>query len=296
MNKINDSRGDRILYTIADILLIFVLIIVAYPVIYVISSSFSSGAAVSSGRVVLWPVDFSLQGYQLVFVNKTVWIGMKNSIIYTIAGTVINMFLSIMAAYPLSRPQYRFKGLLGTMFTITMIFSAGIIPTYIIMSRMNLVNSVVGYLLLNAVTTYNMVIIKTYFKNSIPADLFDAAAIDGCSEFQILSKVVLPLSKSVLSVVTLYYAVAHWNAYFNALIYLPKEEMQPLQCVLRRILDSSKVNLADIENAEDMVDMLGAADLLKYSLIVIATVPILVVYPFVQKFFKKGVMIGSVKG
>ena len=290
------ARGDRILYFITNVFLVLVFLLVLYPIVYVISCSFSSGSAVSSGRVVLWPVDLSLKGYELVFKDSVVWTGLGNSIYYTVVGTAINMILSVLAAYPLSRSKFRFKKIVTLMFTITMVFSAGMIPTYIIMSRMNLVGTVFGYLMLSAISTYNMVIIRTYFKNSIPGELFDAASIDGCNEFQILGKVVLPLSKSVLAVVTLYYAVAHWNAYFDALIYLRDPDLVPLQCVLRNILASSRISLSDVADSESIEEMLGATDVLKYSLIVVATAPILVVYPFVQKFFRQGVMIGSVKG
>ena len=296
--KIKRRRGwdDRILYASTDIILVLLLLIVAYPIIYVISCSFSSGAAVSSGRVLLWPVDFSLQGYKIIFGYKTVWSGFANSVFYTVVGTTINMALSVLAAYPLSRPHYQGGRVVTIMFTMTMMFSAGLIPTYLLMSKMHLTNTRAVMVLLGAISAYNMIIIRTYFKNSIPGELIEAARIDGCSELRTLWSVVLPLSKAVLAVVTLYYAVGHWNSYFNAMVYLRDRSMHPLQLVLRDILSANQVDMTQITDPELLREMAGTAELMKYSLIVVSSAPIIAAYPFVQKFFEKGVMIGSVKG
>lgn len=290
------SWDDKILYSVTNVVLLVLLIAVAYPIIYVISCSFSSGAAVSSGQVLLWPVDFSVQGYKIVFSYKSVWVGFKNTLFYTVIGTMANMLLSVLAAYPLSRPNYQGRKICTTLFTITMMFNAGIIPKYLLMSNLGLTNTRWALILAATISTYNMIIIRTYFKNSIPSELIEAARIDGCSELRTLWSVVLPLSKAVLSVVTLYYAVGHWNSYFNAMIYLRDRDLQPLQMVLRDILTASKVDLTQVEDAELLAQMLGAADLIKYAMIVVSSAPIIAMYPFVQKFFEKGVMIGSVKG
>jgi len=294
--KRNRSWDDKLLYASTDIILFLLLLVVGYPIIYVLSCSFSSGAAVSSGQVLLWPVDFSLQGYKIIFNYKSVWTGFSNTIFYTVVGTTLNMILSVLVAYPLSRPNYQGKGIVTMLFTITMMFSAGIIPSYLLMSNLGLTNTRWALILVGAISTYNMIIIRTYFKNSIPSELIEAARIDGCSELRTLWSVVLPLSKAVLSVVTLYYAVSHWNSYFNAMIYLRDRDLQPLQMVLRDILAASKIDLTQIEDPELLAQMTGTADLIKYSLIVVSSAPIIAAYPFVQKFFKKGVMIGSVKG
>ena len=295
--RIKHNRGwdDRFLFATTDIILVLLLVVVAYPIIYVLSNSFSSGIAVSSGQVLLWPVDPSLIGYKTVFSYSSVWVGFANSIFYTVVGTMINMILSVLAAYPLSRPNYQGRGVVTIMFTMTMIFSAGMIPTYLLMSNLHLTNSRLGILLMGAISAYNMIIIRTYFKSSIPGELIEAARIDGCSELRTLFSVVLPLSKAVLSVVTLYYAVAHWNNYFTCMLYLRDANKQPLQVVLRNILDAQQVDQMATD-PELRRQMAGMADLIKYCLIVVTSVPIIAMYPFVQKFFEKGVMIGGVKG
>ena len=290
------TMDDRILYATTDVILLLLLLVVGYPIIYVLSCSFSSGTAVSSGQVLLWPVDFSIQGYKVIFNYRSVWLGFGNSAFYTIVGTIVNMGLSVLAAYPLSRPNYQGRKVGTLLFTITMMFSAGIIPKYLLMSNMGLTNTRWALILGGAISAYNMIIIRTYFRNSIPSELIEAARIDGCSELRTLWSIVLPLSKAVLAVVTLYYAVGHWNSYFNAMIYLRDRNLQPLQMVLRDILAASKIDLTQIDDPELLAQMTGMADLIKYALIVVSSAPIIAAYPFVQKFFQKGVMIGSVKG
>lgn len=295
--KRNRSWDDKLLYAATDIMLVLLLLVVGYPIIYVLSCSFSSGAAVSSGRVLLWPVEFSLSGYEVVFSYSSVWGGYANTIFYTVTTTILNMLMSVLVAYPLSRPNYQGRKVVTIIYTITMMFSAGLIPGYLLASSLNLVNSRWGFvLMMGGVTTYNMIIIRTYFKNSIPSELIEAARIDGCSELRTLWSVVLPLSKAVLSVVTLYYAVSHWNSYFQALIYLRPQELHPLQLILREILSAATIDPSQIDDPELLEKLQGMADLMKYSLIVISSAPLIIAYPFVQKFFKAGVMIGSVKG
>lgn len=294
--KRNRSWDDKLLYASTDIILVLLLLVVGYPIVYVLSCSFSSGVAVSSGQVLLWPVDFSLQGYKIIFNYKSVWTGFGNTIFYTFFGTLLNMVLSVLVAYPLSRPNYQGRKLVTGMFTFLMMFAAGLIPTYLLMSNLHLTNTRWVMILIGGISTYNMIIIRTYFKNSIPSELIEAARIDGCSELRTLFSVVLPLSTAVLAVVTLYYAVGHWNSYFTAMIYLRDRNLQPLQMVLRDILAASKIDLTQIDDPELLAQMTGTADLIKYSLIVVSSAPIIAAYPFVQKFFKTGVMIGSVKG
>lgn len=290
------TMDDKILYAVTDVILVLLLLVVGYPIVYVLSCSFSSGTAVSSGQVLLWPVDFSIQGYKVIFNYRSVWLGFGNSAFYTIVGTIVNIILSVLAAYPLSRPNYQGRKFGTLLFTITMMFSAGIIPKYLLMSNLGLTNTRWALILGSAISAYNMIIIRTYFRNSIPGELIEAARIDGCSELRTLWSIVLPLSKAVISVVTLYYAVGHWNSYFNAMIYLRNRDLQPLQMVLRDILNASKIDLTQIDDPELLAQMTGMADLIKYALIVVSSAPIIAAYPFVQKFFKTGVMIGSVKG
>lgn len=295
-HKIGVCLADRIMYAVVAFFMIVLLILVLYPLVYVVSSSFSSGAAVSSGKVLLFPVDFSLVGYRLVLSYPRVWTGYLNSIIYTVGGTALNMLLTIMAAYPLSRRKFRGKRLYTLYFMITMFFSGGIIPTYILMSRLGLTNTRWAILLTGTISVYNMIVMRTFFQNSIPQELFDAARIDGVSDVGYLLRIVLPLSKAVLAVIILYYAVAHWNSYFDALMYLRNRELHPLQIVLRDLLNAARIDASQITDSELMQELNGSNEVMKYSLIVVSALPVLVAYPFVQKFFQKGIMVGSVKG
>lgn len=295
-NRVGIPREDKIMYAIIYTVMCVLLVLVLYPLIYVVSSSFSSGAAVSSGRVLLWPVDFSTKGYEIIFSYKLVWTGYRNTIFYTVVATAFNLILTTCAAYPLSRRDFHGRGFYMTLFMIIMFFSGGMIPNYILMSKLNLTNTPWAVILSGGISVTNMIIMRTYFMNSIPNDLFDAARIDGITDWGYLFKIVLPLSRAIIAVIILYYAVAHWNSYFTAMLYIRDQDLYPLQMVLRDILNASRVDLSQIDDAELLAAMTGAADLIKYSLIVVATVPILCAYPFVQKYFEKGVMIGSVKG
>lgn len=295
-NRIDLCLSDRIMQAIVYALMFLLILIILYPLIYVVSSSFSSGEAVSTGKVLLWPVEFSLQGYKAVFAYQQVWVGYRNTIFYTVVGTLLNLTLTIMAAYPLSRKNFQFRNFYMTLFLIIMFFSGGIIPNYILMTKLHLTNTRWSLILSGSISVYNMIIMRTYFQNSIPNELLEAAKIDGITDIGYLLKVVLPLSKSILAVITLYYAVSHWNSYFNAMLYLRDESLYPLQLVLRSILNVGKIDLSQITDAEIIKQMRGLSDLMKYSLIIISSAPIIIAYPFVQKFFEKGVMIGSVKG
>lgn len=237
-----------------------------------------------------------MQGYKAVFAYQQVWVGYRNTIFYTVVGTLLNLTLTIMAAYPLSRKNFQFRNFYMTLFLIIMFFSGGIIPNYILMTKLHLTNTRWSLILSGSISVYNMIIMRTYFQNNIPNELLEAAKIDGITDIGYLLKVVLPLSKSILAVITLYYAVSHWNSYFNAMLYLRDESLYPLQLVLRSILNVGKIDLSQITDAEIIKQMRGLSDLMKYSLIIISSAPIIIAYPFVQKFFEKGVMIGSVKG
>ena len=295
-NRVGIPREDKIMYTIVYTVMTVLLITVTYPLIYVLSSSFSSGQAVSSGKVLLWPVDFSVMGYKIIFSYKLVWVGYFNTIVITLTATAINMLLTICAAYPLSRRDFKGRNLYMTLFMITMFFSGGMIPNYILMSNLHLTNTRWSVILSGAISVTNMIIMRTYFINSIPSELFEAARIDGITDWGYLFKIVLPLSKAIMAVVLLYYAVAHWNSYFTAMLYIRDRNLYPLQIVLRDLLNASKIDLSQIQDAEVLAQMTGAADLIKFALIVVSAAPILCAYPFVQKYFEKGVMIGSVKG
>lgn len=293
---IRDCREDKILYTVVTTVLVFFIIIVAYPLIYVVSSSFSSGMAVSTGRVLLWPVDFSLEGYKTVFSHRLIGSGYRNTIFYTFAGTLIDVTITVMCAYPLARKDFPMRKFFMVIFIITMFFNGGMIPTYMVVAKLKLTNTIWAMLLPGALSVYNMILVRTFIQNSIPVELLEVAQIDGCSDARYFFSILLQLSKPVIAVITLYYAVGHWNSYFNAMMYLSNEELYPLQIVLRQVLLASKVNLSDMVDVEAMVAKQGLSDVLKYALIVVSTAPILCIYPFVQRFFIKGVMIGAVKG
>lgn len=292
------SVGDRVMDTVINIVMALLFLVVLYPLVYVVSSSFSSGDAVFNGKVILWPVDFSTFGYEIVLKFPKVWVGYKNTIINTVLGTIMNVFTTTLVAYPLSRKEFQGKGFYMFIFMFTMWFGGGLVPTYILMSDLGLINNRLSVLLTGLVSISNMVVMRSFFRNSIPGDLHDAARVDGISDIGYLIKIVLPLSKAIFSVITLYYAVAHWNAYFSAMIYLREPSMMTLQQVLKDLLAQANPSLDDVSDvsAEDLANMQYAADLMKYSLIVISSAPILCAYPFVQKYFEKGVMIGSVKG
>ena len=292
------STGDRIMDTTINVIMFVLFLVVLYPLVYVVSSSFSSGDAVFNGKVILWPVDFSTYGYEIVLKFPKVWVGYKNTIINTVLGTVMNVFTTTLVAYPLSRKEFQGKGFYMFIFMFTMWFGGGLVPSYILMSDLGLVNNRLAVLLTGLVSISNMVVMRSFFRNSIPGDLHDAARVDGISDIGYLVKIVLPLSKAIFSVITLYYAVAHWNAYFSAMIYLRDPSMMTLQQVLKDLLAQANPSMDDVAglSAEDIANMQYAADLMKYSLIVISSAPILCAYPFVQKYFERGVMIGSVKG
>ena len=292
------SKGDRIMDTTINIVMFLLFLVVLYPLVYVVSSSFSSGDAVFKGKVILWPVDFSTFGYEIVLKYPKVWIGYKNTIINTVVGTIMNVFTTTLVAYPMSRREFQGKGFYMFIFMFTMWFGGGLVPTYILMSDLGLVNNRLAVLLTGLVSISNMVVMRSFFRNSIPGDLHDAARVDGISDIGYLVKIVLPLSKAIFSVITLYYAVAHWNAYFSAMIYLMDPDKVTLQQVLKELLAQANPSLDDVQGmtAEEIANMQYSADLMKYSLIVVSSAPILCAYPFVQKYFERGVMIGSVKG
>ena len=294
--KIRDSAEDRVFYAVVNVIMAAVLIVVLYPLIYVVSSSISKASAVQAGKVILLPVGFSLDGYRTVFQYKTVMTGYLNSAKYMVLGTSINVVITLICAYPLSRRTLPMRGFFMFLFTFTMYFGGGLIPTYLVVRKLKLLNTVWALVLPGALGVYNMIITRTFIQNTIPGEMLEAAQIDGCSDIQFFFHMVLPLSKAIIAVITLYYAVGHWNSWFDAFIYLTNRDMYPLQLILRDILLVSQVDVTLIDDPEILERMIGLADLMKYSLIVIATVPMMALYPFVQKYFIRGVMIGSLKG
>lgn len=293
---IRASKGDRVYYTLIITFSILVLITVLYPLIYVVSSSFSSGSAVTNGKVILWPVNPSIQGYKVILGNHSVGTGYYNTVLNSVIGTALGLAFTVMMAYPLARKNLHGRGFFMVLWIIPMFFYGGLIPTYILKTKLGIVNTRWAVIQVGMITTYNMTIVRTFFENSIPNELYEASRIDGISDIGYLIKIVLPLSKAVLAVITLYLVVNYWNNYFQAMIYLRDPSLKTLPLVLREILNASQMNLTDYSDPELLAQMQEAADVMKYSLIVVSTVPLMVGYIFVQKFFDKGVMIGALKG
>jgi putative aldouronate transport system permease protein len=296
MKKKNITQ-DKVVCFINYILLALLLVIVLYPIIYIISCSFSSGRALMSGRVRLLPVEFTLDSYKAVFKYDSIWVGYRNSIIYTVVGTVISIVLTLFAAYPLSRDDFRGKKFLTAIFLFTMMFSGGLIPSYLVVKNLKLIDTIWAVVLPGAVSAYNMIVARTFFKQTISKELFEAAEMDGCSDFKFFIKMVIPLSTPIVAVLCLWVAVSLWNSYFNPMLYINSQEKYPLQLVLRRILLMSQVDLKSSNvNPELIFKNKYLSEMLKYGTIIISSLPLMILYPFIQKYFVKGVMIGSVKG
>ena len=295
INKVNESPVDRVFMFFNASILVVITVAILLPLIFIVSASFSSSEAVIAGRVSLWPVDFSLQGYQTIFEHKKVWDGFGNSLFYTVFGTIFNVFMTIIAAYPLSRDDLVGRRVITIAFIFTMLFSGGLIPTYMVVRDLGLLNTRAAMILPTGIGIFNLLITITFFRTTIPPELIEAARIDGANDFRTFGSIILPLARPIIAVLTLFYAVNHWNSYFSALIYLKDQELFPLQIVLREILIENSIDASMLIDIEDLVAREGLRELLKYSLIVVASVPVLILYPFVQRHFVKGMMIGSVK-
>lgn len=291
----NSLRSDFAFDVIVNLLGICIVLIVLIPLIFVIAASFSDPDLVIKGKVLLLPKSFTTKAYTMVFENEDIWRGFRNSCLYTIAGTLTSVILTILAAYPLSRKELPGRNLFMMLILFTMYFSGGMIPTYLLVKDLGMYNTIWALLIPAAISTYNLIVAKTFFENSIPGELYESARLDGCGNVAMLHRIVLPLSKAILAVLVLYYAVGIWNAYFDALIYVRDTSLHPLQIVLRNILllgQTEQMGTNDV----GMADKIKMAEAVKYSAIVVSSVPMLLIYPFVQKYFVKGVMIGAVKG
>ena len=297
--SISDSRSDKIFRAVGTTVLALLLVLILYPLYFILIASVSDVVAVNSGQVLLLPKGLHLSAYHRVFLNENVLTGYRNTIIYATLGTVINLALTLTAGYALS---VKFPGRNIAMFLIvfTMFFSGGIIPLYLVVRSLGIIDSIWAMVLPVAVNAYNLIITRTFITVTIPVDLYDAARVDGLSRLQYFRLVVLPLSSVIIAILTLFYAVDHWNAYFHALIFLTSRDLFPLQIVLREIVIQSNIAYTSVDDnlsdPESITALQNAAESLKYALIVVSSLPVLVLYPFVQKHFAKGVMIGSIKG
>ena len=298
MAAIEETRGDKIANCINYILLFFILIITFYPLYFVVIASISDPNLINSGKVILLPKGISFAGYRHIFDDPRIASGYFNTIFYTVFGTLINLVVTIPAAYALSRKDLVGRSAITIVFIITMFFSGGLIPTFLLMKGLHLLDTRWAILLLGATNMTNIVIARTFFQSTIPWELQEAAKIDGCSDFRLFFTIILPLSSAIIAVLALFFAVAHWNNYFKALVYLRREKLFPLQLILREMLIKSEFDAQMILTGDTatMNDQLKIAEQIKYGLIIVSTLPIMMVYPFVQKFFVKGVMIGALKG
>jgi len=291
--RVKEPVGDRIFLMGVYVLLTVFLVIVLLPLWYIVVSSVSSPEAVSAGRVFLWPVDFTWRGYETVLTNSKILLGFGNSVFYTVVGTAVSVTLTVMLAYPLSRANFVGGKFLTGAVVFTMLFAGGLIPTYLVVQELGLLDSRWALIVPKAVSVWPAILAITFFRTSVPDEVYEAARIDGASELRILWQIVLPLAKPMIAVIALMYAIVQWNSYFDALIYLRDDTLYPLQLVLRNILILNNDAGTDVAAA---IERQQLANLLKYSLIVVSTVPMLIIYPFVAKYFTQGLVLGAVKG
>ncbi len=290
------AKGDRLFDAINITLLVGITILVLYPLVFVLSASISNPIHVVAGDLWLWPKEITFDGYKRIFANRDILTGYGNTLLYTTVGTAVNLVLTICAAYPLSRRDLRGRGIVVALIVFTMFFSGGLIPTYLLVKDLGLLNTMWAMILPNAIAVYNVIIMRTYFQTSIPLEMQEAASIDGCDDFKILTRIVLPLSMPIIAVMVLFYAVAHWNAFFNALIYLSERHKFPLQLILREILIQGQMqDMMDI-NDDTVAKKLMEVETIKYGVVVVASLPMMILYPFLQRYFVKGIMIGALKG
>ncbi len=299
----NSSSDKRFNYVNGAILLLLT-VVVAYPLYFVVIASISSPSAVNLGKVIFFPKEINFTGYSFVFQERKLWDGYLVTIVLTIVGTLVNLALTLTGAYALTKSNLPGIRVIMFLFTFTMFFGGGLIPSYILVVNLGLRDTLWALILPNAVSVYNLILVRTYINSNIPEDIIDASKIDGCSDFRLFRSIVLPLSKPIIATMALFYGVGHWNQFFQALIYINKEKLFPLQLVLRNLLLTGNNAMTDMisaanmtgENAKYLSELMQRAEILKYAVIIVSTIPILLVYPFLQKYFMQGIMAGSLKG
>lgn len=302
VTTIKESKSDKLFLVLNYVYLLIALVVVLYPLVYIVSASVSTPKYVSSGEMWLFPKGLTLDGYRLVFENPKIWLGYRNTIVYTLIGTLLNLAVTLPAAYALSRSDFVGRHLFMGMFLVTMFFSGGLVPTYLMVKNLGLVNTVGALILPVSASVWNIIVARTFFQSTIPKELQEAAHVDGCTNLRLFLRIVLPLSAPIVAVMALFYGVGHWNSYFPALIYLNDDTKYPLQMVLRQILVLQEMSAETTgtaisgDIAQAMANKAEIASLVKYAVIIVSTLPVIVVYPFLQRYFVQGVMIGSVKG
>ncbi len=294
--RIKESRGDRAFEVCVYIIVTVILILVAYPLIYVISASLSNPVDIITGRLILFPRDLQFRAYRAVFASRDVLLGYRNTVLYSVAGTAINILMTTSGAYALSRRDMYGRTAITFMISFTMFFSGGMIPTYIVIKDLGLLNSFWVMVVPGAISTTNLLIMRNYFQHSVPQEIIEAAYVDGCTNVGTLVRVVLPVSKSIIAVMVIFYLVGHWNSYFNAMLYLNDRSRYTLQVFLREILIKNGLGDMGAGSETSTVEMTLLYESLKFAVIVVATLPMMLFYPFMQRYFVKGVMMGSIKG
>ena len=304
--KIRQTKADVVFDVFNTVFMVLLMFVILYPLYFTVIASFSDPYAVVNGRVVFWPINPTLEPYENVFKENRIWIGYRNNLINVPLGTLWNLILTLPTAYVLSKKKLHGRGLFATYFLIPMYFGGGLIPTYMQIKGMGLINTPYTLIILGGLSIYNMIVSRVFFQTSIPEDIYESATIDGASDFRQFFQMALPLAKPIIAVMALFYAVGRWNDYFTALIYISDNNLQPLQIILRGILLLNQTALAnlntqnlgqdDIEYMLTLARQVYMAEGMKYSLIFISSAPLLIAYPFVQKYFVKGIMIGSLKG
>jgi len=294
--RIRETGADLAFTIINTTILLLFFLSVLYPLVYVLSASFSNPSDVVAGRVVLLPVNPTLRAYITIFQYERIWTGYMNSLFYAIVGTTVNVIMTIIAAYPLSRRDLVGRNPIMFLFVFTMLFSGGLIPLFITVNQVGLYDTRWALIIPQALSVWNLMIAVTYFRTSLPQELLEAAQLDGCNDFNYLWRIVLPLSTPIIAVLALFYAIGHWNQFFAAIIFLGNKDLFPLQIILRDILIQNTIDLNMIEDVRVMAEKEGLRTLLKFALIVVASGPVMLIYPFVQKYFVQGLMIGAIKG
>lgn len=293
---LSEGMSDKIFDIINHSIMTLIILLIIYPLYYIVIASISSPDAVGLGKVWIYPVSITFEGYKRIFKDEQIWLGYRNVMIYTFFGTILNITITMMLAYTLSRKKFFLKKALMIYITITMYFGGGLIPTYLVVKRLGLYDSWLIMIIMGAVNVFNVIVARTFIQGNIADELYDASMIDGCSHIRFFIKIVFPLSKAIIAVLMLYYGVSHWNNYFTAMIYIQDQNKYPLQLILRRIL------IQNLPQDRSVMDMIGGeqrrrlAELIKFGVIIVSSAPVLILYPFLQKFFVKGVMIGSLKG
>lgn len=301
VSAVKETKRDKIFLGINYLIVTFALVIVLYPLIYVVSASISSPQYVASGEMWLLPKGITWEGYQRVFENSQIWRGYANTIVYTVVGTCISLIITIPAAYALSRKDFVGRNFFTGMFMVTMFFGGGMVPTYLLVKGLGMIDTIWAIVLPSAASIYNIIVSRTFFQTTIPKELQEAAQVDGCTNLRLFIRIILPLSAPIIAVMALFYGVGQWNSYFPAMIYLNDSGKYPLQLVLRQILVLQEMsaqgsNMMDANTATALNNKAEIAALVKYAVIIVAILPVIAVYPFLQRYFVQGVLIGSIKG